>query len=221
MPLVLQATGARSIVDVGCGVGAWLAACAQLGITDYLGLDGDYATTLLQIPQEHFQTADLSKPFTIPGRSAFDLAMSLEVAEHLPADTGPIFVQQLTRTAPMVLFSAAIPGQGGARHINERWPSYWVGLFEQHGYFPVDTIRPLIWNHPGVEWWYRQNILLYLRHDRLPAHYVQPAMLNVVHPELFTGTVTELDDAQHISGREGLKAIISSIGRRAGLMKRE
>ena len=139
MPLVLQQTGARSVVDVGCGAGTWLAACAALGITDYLGIDGLYAAEVLQIPRDHFRVADLRQPLTFDRR--FDLAMSVEVAEHLPPEAAPAFVQQLTSAAPIVVFSAAIPGQGGTRHLNEQWQSYWAGLFAQQNYFPLDTLR--------------------------------------------------------------------------------
>ena len=222
MPLVLHVTGAKSIVDIGCGVGTWLAACVELGIADYLGLDGDYAATILQIPQSHFQTADLTKPVTISRRTGFDLAMSLEVAEHLPAEIAPRFVRDLTNVAPQVLFSAAVPGQGGVGHINERWLSYWADLFKAQGYFPVDTLRPQLWTREEVAWWYRQNLMLFVKQDRLPATYTPPAMLDLVHPGLLTEAVTRLQEAEHryIGGREALMTILGSLLRRLGLGNR-
>src|SRR5688572_24615493 len=115
MPLVLRVTGARSVVDIGCGTGAWLAVCAELGMTNYLGLDADSAEPLLQIPRSHFQPADLSRPLMLD--THYDLAMSLEVAEHLPPEAGLLLVKELTQLAPQVLFSAAVPGQFGVGHI--------------------------------------------------------------------------------------------------------
>lgn len=214
MPLVLQQTAARSVVDVGCGVGTWLAACAALGISDYLGIDGHHAAEVLQIPREHFRAADLRTPLTL-GRW-FDLAVSVEVAEHLPPEAGPAFVQQLTRAAPIVVFSAAIPGQGGTGHLHECWQSYWAGLFAQHDYFPVDTLRPLIWDRDDVEVWYRQNILLYIHRDRLPASYVSPGPLDVVHPVLFTRCVGSLRGAlqEQLSGRRALSVIATRLRQR-------
>jgi hypothetical protein len=91
----------------------------------------------------------------------FDLAVCLEVAEHLPASSAEAFVKFLTGLAPVVLFSAAIPGQGGTNHINEQFLSYWVKLFSQSGYHPLDVIRPIIWNDERVPFWYRQNIILF------------------------------------------------------------
>jgi 2-polyprenyl-3-methyl-5-hydroxy-6-metoxy-1,4-benzoquinol methylase len=55
----------------------------------------------------------------------FDLVVSLEVAEHLPASAADQFVNTLVKHGKKILFSAAIPGQGGQDHLNEQWPDYW------------------------------------------------------------------------------------------------
>lgn len=72
--------------------------------------------------------------------------------------------------APVSLFSAAIPRQGGVRHLNEQWPSYWVGLSADHGMIPIDCIRPVVWDDPDVEWRYVQNTLLFVDETRLRDH---------------------------------------------------
>lgn len=184
VPIVYDLITPASVIDVGCGVGTWLAACQAHGITDYLGLDGEGASAALQIPAERFRVADLTQPFNVGRR--FDLAMSLEVAEHLPPEAADAFVRELTQLAPAVLFSAAIPGQGGNRHLNERWQSYWSGLFAAHGFAPVDVIRPRIWGNPKVEYWYQQNIALYMHHETIPHGWPLVGMLDIVHPALFT-----------------------------------
>ena len=99
-----------------------------------------------------FMSHDLTKNLKL--NKTFDLAMSLEVAEHLPSDQAEIFVETLTKLAPVILFSAAIPGQGGMGHINEQWPDYWVNLFIKKGYQPIDYIRRKICNNDRVQWWY-------------------------------------------------------------------
>jgi SAM-dependent methyltransferase len=213
VPLALRATGARSVVDVGCGVGTWLAACAENGIEDYLGIDGYHVDgDLLQIPAQHFRTADLREPLTLD--RSYDLALSVEVAEHLPPEAGPALVKQLTSAAPAVMFSAAVPGQTGPGHINERWPSYWAGLFETQGYLPIDEIRPKVWNLEAVPFWYRQNVLLYVRRDRLPADYTPPPIMDLVHPELLAKYVVWQKEEKHISGKTALSVLMKSVTNR-------
>jgi hypothetical protein len=161
-------------------------------VDEILGVDGEYIDReILQIPQDCFQAVDLSKPFDL-GR-VFDLAISLEVAEHLPSESAPVFVESLTRAAPLVLFSAAIPFQGGVHHVNEQWPDKWAGLFRGHDYVPVDFLRKRIWRNDAVEFWYAQNTLLFARSDlverssSLKAEFEQtnPDQLCLVHPGQF------------------------------------
>ncbi len=164
VPLVLQLLTVRSVVDVGCGDGNWLAVFRKLGVQDIVGIDGDYVDReLLQIPQDDFLTFDLTKPFSL--ERVFDLAISLEVAEHLPVECAAPFVESLTRLASLVIFSAAIPFQGGNNHINEQWPDKWAEYFRQHNYVPIDFIRKRVWKNDDVEFWYAQNTLLFARLD--------------------------------------------------------
>ncbi|HEY1541568.1 MAG TPA: methyltransferase domain-containing protein [Xanthobacteraceae bacterium] len=172
IPLVLSLFTVRSVVDVGCGVGGWLRAFERNGISDYLGIDGDYVpTNMLKIPTGKFSARDLTRLVDI-GRP-FDLACSLEVAEHLPPSCADSFVTALTESAPVVLFSAAIPRQGGTAHVNEQWASYWAAKFERRGYVAVDCIRPRIYGNRQVDWWYRQNAIVFCRPERCPAAHEQ------------------------------------------------
>ena len=104
---------------------------------------------------------DLAQPLQIDRR--FDLALSLEVAEHLPPECGSEFVQTLTDLSSVILFSAAIPFQGGTDHLNEQWPEYWADRFDARGYVPIDCIRRRIWRNEDVEWWYAQNLMFFVR----------------------------------------------------------
>jgi SAM-dependent methyltransferase len=192
VPLVLRFVPATSVVDVGCGDGTWLAVFRQHGVDEILGLDGDYVgAELLQISRDRFQECDLTKPFEI-GRS-FDLAVSLEVAEHLPAESASVFVECLTRLVHAVLFSAAIPYQVGVNHLNEQWPDKWAELFQHHGYVPVDMIRRNVWRNEAVEPWYAQNTLLFARKDVLESNAAlkaefertDPNQLSLVHPRQY------------------------------------
>jgi hypothetical protein len=117
------------------------------------------------VPLARFQPADLTNPPHLD--RTFDLAVCLEVGEHLPKKSSPRLVDLLTTSAPAVLFSAAIPRQGGTNHINDQWPTYWEKLFAARGFRRLDPIRPQLWRSTNIEWWYRQNIYLYLRESVL------------------------------------------------------
>jgi len=191
LPIVLECFPCQSVVDVGCGVGAWLRVCKELGVRDVLGLDGDYVNpSRLQIAPDEFQAADLADPAPI-GRQ-FDLALSLEVAEHLPAASSDRFVDFLTAIAPVVLFSAAVPQQGGTSHVNEQWPEYWIRKFERRGFVTVDYVRGRIWTNRNVDWWYAQNMLLFVRSKELEANptlrtfaiRTEINRLSLIHPGL-------------------------------------
>jgi len=161
VPILLELIRPESVIDIGCGLGAWLKVFAQHGAKRLRGLDGDYIdlSTFLVDPA-CFSTVDLSQPLEIS--ESYDLAICLEVAEHLSESRAADLVKLLTSVSSHVLFSAAIPGQRGPGHVNEQWPSYWKRLFHQRGFQRLDPIRRHIWRNRNVQWWYRQNIFLYI-----------------------------------------------------------
>lgn len=193
---VFNLIGPNSIVDFGCGDGTWLAAASRLGAKDVQGVDGTWVPTeALQIPKSRFLAVDLASPINL-GR-CFDLAICLEVAEHLPSAAAPVLIRTLTSHAPVVLFSAAIPLQGGEDHMNEAWPSNWRNLFEAQDFACLDVLRSAIWDDPEVELWYRQNLFLFASHAHISDHpdlaAAGPAPLDVVHPSMFLATVSEMN----------------------------
>jgi SAM-dependent methyltransferase len=193
VPLLIDLVQPTSVVDVGCGVGTWLSVCQQYGVEDIYGVDGEYVNKeLLLIDRSRFHGTDLSQLLQLGRR--FDLALSLEVAEHLPPHSAATFVESLTRLSSVVAFSAAVPFQGGESHLNEQWQSYWAGLFAQRNYCPVDCIRSQVWDNDAVEFWYAQNMLLYVErtalaaNPRLLSYACAPAHLplSVIHPKALT-----------------------------------
>jgi hypothetical protein len=187
VPLVLSIFDVRSVVDIGCGVGGWLKVFQENGVHDCLGIDGDYVPReMLKISPGCFRAADLTRLEGLGRR--FDLACSLEVAEHLPASSASAFVDALVRAAPVILFSAAVPHQGGTDHVNERWQSYWRRMFEARGYAAVDCVRPRIVGNGKVDPWYRQNIVIYCRPEMVPAGYGPSpagALFDWIDPEMY------------------------------------
>jgi SAM-dependent methyltransferase len=165
VPVVLDATGARSIADFGCGLGAWLSVWREAGL-EVQGVDGPYVDMAkLLIDPDKFIPADLAMPIDLGRR--FDLVQSLETAEHLPESAAVDFVASLVRHADRVLFSAAVPGQGGEHHIHERPLDYWRALFRGHGYVAVDIVRPAMRGMTDVQIWYRCNTILYVHQNAL------------------------------------------------------
>lgn len=166
VPLVIDLVRPASVVDVGCGTGGWLSVFAENGVKDIFGIDGPWVNAEnLLVPKDRFMAVDLAGPFSLDKTA--DLAMSLEVAEHIPAARSAAFVQNLTDIAPVVLFSAAIPHQGGTGHVNEQWPEYWVALFKERGYVPVDCLRSKVWNDERVRYWYAQNMILFVKESEI------------------------------------------------------
>jgi SAM-dependent methyltransferase len=189
VPLVLELVGARSVVDVGCGDGTWLSVFAQHGIDDLLGIDGAHVDRArLVVPTDRFLARDLAQPFALD--RTFDLAVSLEVGEHLPETAADGFVGSIARLAPVVVFSAAVPHQTGTHHVNERWPEYWAARFARHGFAAIDALRPRLWDDEDVAWWYAQNTIVYARDEAVstrPAlaealRMTDPARLTRIHP---------------------------------------
>jgi hypothetical protein len=165
------------------------------GLSDFVGLDGPYVRqSMLEIAPEKFIAHDLLQP--LPLDREFDMVMSLEVAEHLPADHAANFVDSLVRLGSVIVFSAAVPLQGGTHHVNEQWPSYWIDLFAKRGYVAVDCLRHRLWQNPRVDFWYAQNMLIFVREDSLALYpRLQEAHaagglrgLALVHPRLYLAT---------------------------------
>jgi SAM-dependent methyltransferase len=213
VPLVLEAIQPRSVVDIGCGDGTWLSVFRHCGVQDVIGVDGDYVRrNSLRIPLDLFRPFNLSSPFELA--RTFDLAVSLEVAEHLPPQSAEGFIASLVKLAPVVLFSAAIPLQGGKHHVNEQWPDYWVALFQRHNYVPIDSIRGRLWRDDSVEWWYVQNCLLFASPSALESNrslrdafgMTNPNQLSLVHPRFYAAFVRE-----HFQVRTAAKTLLQAL----------
>ena len=208
LPLVFDRLRPQTVVDFGCGSGGWLAAARGLG-ADIFGVDGPWVPReALEIDESQFLAADLSKPIDL--EQEFDLALCVEVAEHLPVADARTLVESVTRHAPAVLFSAAIPGQGGTEHVNEAWPAFWFDYFAAADFVCFDVIRSKIWADPSVAPWYRQNLLLFIRRDAARAEQDRTSSdggyrppMSLVHPDMWCerlATVrrleTRVEDAQ-------------------------
>lgn len=188
VPVLLEqlspAGSIERVLDVGCGEGWWadrfhLAGCEAWGF--------DAGAPQLDPLGDRRISHDLDR-FPWPDLGTFDLVVCLEVLEHLEERSARRAVAELTSRAPLVVFSAAIPGQGGIGHVNEQWPSYWAEIFERRGFAVSGALRWQLWNDDRVENWYRQNLMVAAQDpgvlvDLFETPLAEP--LPLVHPVLF------------------------------------
>ncbi len=191
LPIIFDLLKVESMLDVGCGTGEWLKAAQDLGIKEICGVDGYYVDKdLLAIQKEYFIDFDLKNPIDL--KRKFDLVISMEVAEHLPENTADSFINSLINHSDFILFSAAIPKQDGTFHINEQWQDYWVKKFEERRYLPIDFLRDRLWTKKEIDWWYKQNMILFVnktaldKNSKLVSLYriFKKDSYNKVHPEM-------------------------------------
>jgi len=214
VPLVLSLIPVRSVIDVGCGVGPWAAEFIANGVPDVWGVDGDYVQrSQLRIPTDRFLARDLTKPLGL--ERTFDLAVCLEVAEHLPASRADSLIADLTRMAPCVLFSAAIPGPTGTNHINPQYPPYWIRLFQERGYEGIDPIRPRIWGNDSVEWFYQQDTIMFVGPKHALLHENFPKPHTVVHQHMYE-QVLHAEPSLGMMAKVFPRAVLRSIRYRLG-----
>lgn len=151
-----------SVVDVGCGREAWLKAFKEKGVKNLKGIDGSWNKQELMLePEISFTSVDLNN---LPAPDCqYDLAICLEVAEHLRPESAYSFVQSLCKYSEAVLFSAAYTNQGGTDHFNEQPHTYWADKFAANNFVPFDLFRPVFWGNSEIDYWYRQNTFLYVK----------------------------------------------------------
>lgn len=192
LPYIFKLLPVTEAIDFGCGTGSWLSAAKKLGVKKIFGVDGIRVDQeIFKLADDEFLLHDLKTPLNL--KKKFDIAFCLEVVEHLPDTAAENIVEMITNHADVVLFAAAIPDQTGDHHINEQWPSYWEKLFRKKGYKPYDILRPLFWNNANVDWWYRQNILMYAKVQIENLGQPNNEVLSLVHPEMIRMKQEEIE----------------------------
>lgn len=205
VPVINTLLQPKSVVDLGCGSGSFLSLFKQMGVAEVLGLDGSWANKELvyqYLSPHEFREVDLEQ-FSVDNRR-FDLAINLEVAEHLAPSSADRHVQNLTQLSDVILFSAAIPFQGGQNHINEQWPSYWAQKFAQHDYVFMDVLRPIFWGNEKVKYWYRQNIFLIVKkgvhidYNVLNDYRNPSVIMDCVHPVIYEQKIATIQRIKNL-----------------------
>jgi SAM-dependent methyltransferase len=179
----------KSVVDVGCGLGTWLKVCREKGVKTIKGYDvNEMPADQFFIDRNLVEIIDLEKPVAVS--QTYDLALSVEVAEHIDPGHTERYLDYLTALSDVILFSAANPHQLGMGHVNEQPPTYWSERFGRRQFLCFDLLRPTLMNVEGISWWYRQNLLLFV-HEKRAGRFREQGLAPVespmylYHPERF------------------------------------
>ena len=137
------------------------------------------------------------------------------MAEHFLAPAGDRLVETMTKCADLIVFGAAVPDQGGYKHVNEQWQSYWIAKFAARGFAAFDLIRPRIWMNPQTNWWYQQNTLMFANAAAQQRFGLTPRafMADLVHPSIYDWH----RDPNHWGAKDMLRMLAKKISRRFGL----
>jgi hypothetical protein len=200
----------KSLVDVGCGRGAWLKVAQNLGVNNLLGIDGKWNKEKLILKNTKkskvkFIYKNLNHFFK--AEKKYDLAICLEVAEHLNSSSAVNLVKSIINLSNAIVFGAAYNMQGGVMHINEREHSYWGKLFLNNNFIVFDIFRPNLWKRNNISFWYRQNTFLFIKKKSkiikiLNKNNIYPLsntdFMDCIHPELFYRRVGEQGIKYHV-----------------------
>lgn len=181
VPILLERYHPSSVVDVGCGTGPFALEFVLGEVEDVVGYEGQWMKHVdTVLDKDKYIYCDISQEFE--STHEFDMCLCLEVAEHLDHSKARTLILNLTRLSTRIVFSAAIPQQGGNHHVNEQWPDYWARLFAEQGFFLEWDPRLSIWNNSRIAPCYRQNTLVFHKdpHGQLSIPYA------LVHPEAWS-----------------------------------
>ncbi len=168
---IVRDLGPRTVIDVGCGGGNLLEALQARGC-EVFGLEyaaaGVDACARRGVPARRFNLRrDVFEP-----KQRYDVVCSIEVAEHLPAQTADRYVKLLAGAGETLVFSAATPGQGGTDHLNEQPHAYWIEKLSTHGLILDETISARWrdeWERAGLQPWFWRNIMVFRKDGGTPS----------------------------------------------------
>jgi SAM-dependent methyltransferase len=195
VPIIMDIINPKSVADFGCAIGVWLDNFKNTGkVEKVLGIDGKWVNKKdLLINKSEFFQFNLENDITPFIHDKFDLVICLEVAEHISKNCENLLLKNLTSLGDIILFSAAIPNQGGDHHVNEQKQSYWINKFNRRGYIHIDCIRPRIWDDDNIMYCYRQNMFIFVKEDQIDNYIRLKAekdkgvnnIKDIIHPKAF------------------------------------
>lgn len=191
LEILYKLYSAQSVADFGCGRGAWLTTCEMLGSRVLHGYDGPWVKKE-KLYSNNIEFFPVNFEEKVVPRRRYDLAISVEVAEHISDKNADNFINMMNDASDVIIFGAAAKGQGGENHINEHWQSYWIGKFKKKGYICFDIFRSVLWKNSDVDWWYKQNTFLFVKENTLSGDFsmgklrsMESVIYDIVHPDSF------------------------------------
>lgn len=117
---------------------------------------------------------DITQPMTLESGigwgKKFFVTLCLEVFEHVEDVHWERMILNLIQRANVVIFSAALLGQGGTGHINCRSRYEWIRRFAMMGWMlDLDSTEHLVAflsKNPGVMGWLKANVMIFVRVQR-------------------------------------------------------
>ena len=165
LPMIFKYYKPNSMIDIGCGLGTWLSAALELGVENLQGIDcNEISEDFLLVPRKYISIDDLETHENKENKK-YDIAVSVEVAEHLNNSASEHFIKMLISYSKVIIFSAGIPYQDGEHHINCQHPQFWYAIFNKYEYVCFDFRDKLMNLWEEINPCYSQNLLLYVHKD--------------------------------------------------------
>ena len=185
---ILKNFVAQSVIDIGAGDGVWTSTALSIGNPTRL--------TVVDLPGSTFkllQKVDKSiKKITLnfendmlKNGEPYDLGICVEVIEHISTGRALLLLDWISVNCCTVMFSGAIPGQGGTHHINEQNQSYWLNVMMARGFIPIDNIRPQLYRNGKIPQYYRNNIFFFINSRFIHEHRIKKLLKESITQESF------------------------------------
>ena len=157
---------AQSYIDVGAGAGAFAAQAGRSGKSVAACEYSPHGRRYARKAGVDIHPFDLTQPEPTDIVGEFDLAYCFEIAEHLTPEIGEALVRFLVSRAPLIVFTAAQPGQEGSGHINEQPKAYWIEKFAKAGaHQDIESSEALSRDFAAaaVSSWFENNVIVFRR----------------------------------------------------------
>lgn len=155
----------NSVVDIGCGMAAFSKVFQESGVEKVTLIDHPNFKASNCLVKQEFQFIPCNLDKEIPENLSADLLICTEVLEHITKKRSLQVLDFITSCSDIIIFSAAIPRQGGLGHINEQRHEFWIKEFKKREFDYADLFKTKIINDESIFYWLRQNIFIFFKNQ--------------------------------------------------------